>query len=82
MPASGFITGNQAVGLMVSRCSPPEVDRIWGAWGSSYNIPKALFYLLNGGLSGFGFWVKRFKKNCRGTARAGSNAIGSEVGSL
>ena len=26
--------------------SPPEVDRIWGIWGSCYNIPKAIFYLL------------------------------------
>ena len=24
--------------------SPPQVDRIWGIWGSYYNIPKALFY--------------------------------------
>ena len=29
--------------------SPPEVDRIWGIWGSYYNIPKARFYLLKGG---------------------------------
>ena len=21
----------------------PEVDRIWGIWGSYYNIPKAIF---------------------------------------
>ena len=28
--------------------SPPEVDRIWGIWGSYYNIPKAIFYLLKG----------------------------------
>ena len=26
--------------------SPPDVDRIWGIWGSSYNIPKPVFYLL------------------------------------
>ena len=25
---------------------PPYVDRIWGIWGSYYNIPKAIFYLL------------------------------------
>ena len=31
--------------------SPPEVDRIWGIWGSSYNIPKAIFYLLKGDFS-------------------------------
>ena len=23
-------------------------DRIWGIWGSYYNIPKAMFYLLQG----------------------------------
>ena len=28
--------------------SPPLVDRIWGIWGSCYNIPKAIFYLLKG----------------------------------
>ena len=28
--------------------SPPEVDGIWGIWGSYYNIPKAIFYLLQG----------------------------------
>ena len=28
--------------------SPPEVDRIWGVWGSYYNIFKAIFYLLKG----------------------------------
>ena len=27
---------------------PPLVDRIWGLWGSYYNIPKAIFYLLKG----------------------------------
>ena len=26
--------------------SPPQVDRIWGIWGSYCNIPKAIFYLL------------------------------------
>ena len=24
------------------------MDRIWGIWGSYYNIPKAIFYLLKG----------------------------------
>ena len=28
--------------------SPPSVDRIWGLWGSHYNISKAVFYLLKG----------------------------------
>ena len=28
--------------------SPPKEDRIWVIWESSYNIPKAIIYLLNG----------------------------------
>ena len=28
---------------------PPEVDRVRGIWGSYYNVPEAIFYLLNGG---------------------------------
>ena len=31
--------------------SPPEVDRIWGIWGSYDRVPKAIFimfYLLKG----------------------------------
>ena len=28
--------------------SLPQVDRIWGIWGSFCNIPKAIFYLLEG----------------------------------
>ena len=29
--------------------SPPELHRIWGIWGSYYNIPEAIiFYLLQG----------------------------------
>ena len=28
--------------------SPPEVDRIWGIWGSYHDIPKAIFYLPKG----------------------------------
>ena len=27
--------------------SPPQVDRIWGLWRSCYNIPKAIFCLLD-----------------------------------
>ena len=27
----------------------PELSRIWGIWGSYYNIPKARFYVLKGG---------------------------------
>ena len=29
-------------------CGFSQVDRIWGIWGSYYNIPKAIFYLLKG----------------------------------
>ena len=28
--------------------SSPLSSRIWGIWGSYYNIPKAIFYLLTG----------------------------------
>ena len=28
--------------------SPPEIDRLWGIWGSYFSIPKAIFYLLKG----------------------------------
>ena len=28
--------------------SPAKVDRIWGIWGSYYNIPTAIFFLLKG----------------------------------
>ena len=31
--------------------SPPLVDRIWGIWGSYYDMPKAIFYLLKGDYS-------------------------------
>ena len=27
---------------------PPLLDRIWGIWGSSSTIPKAMFYVLRG----------------------------------
>ena len=30
--------------------SAPGVDRMCGIWGSYYGIPKAIFYLLQGGL--------------------------------
>ena len=32
--------------------SPASVNRIWGIWGSYCNIPKAIFYLLQGTISG------------------------------
>ena len=28
--------------------SPPEVDGIWGIWGSDYIMAKTIFYLLKG----------------------------------
>ena len=36
------------LGVTEIKFSPPDVDRIWGTWGSYYNIPKAIFYLLKG----------------------------------
>ena len=41
--------------VLLSTYSPPSVDRIWGIWGSYYNIPKAIFYLLKGAI---GFRVR------------------------
>ena len=35
-------------GLQLRVYSPPEVDRIWGIWGSYYNIPIAILYVLKG----------------------------------
>ena len=32
------------------------IDRIWGIWGSYYNIPKAIFYLLKGDSRGTIAW--------------------------
>ena len=37
--------------------SPPEVDRIWGIWGSYHTLPKAIFYLLKGDYRVWGFRV-------------------------
>ena len=39
--------------LLATVYSPPLVDRIWGIWGSYHNVPKAIFYLLKGGLYPF-----------------------------
>ena len=36
---------------------PPSVDRIWGIWGSYYNIPKAVFYLPSRDYQDLGFRV-------------------------
>ena len=33
---------------IMRRHNPPGVDRIWGTWGSYYNITKAIFHLLKG----------------------------------
>ena len=30
--------------------SPPYVDRTWDMWGSYYNMPKAIFYVLEGAI--------------------------------
>ena len=38
--------------LNLQTSSLREVDRIWGIWGSYYNIPKAIFYLLKGDYMG------------------------------
>ena len=49
-----FRNQHEAPNLTSHKCycikpsSPPRVDRIWGIWGSYYNIPKAIFYLLKG----------------------------------
>ena len=43
--------GNYYLGFRVY--SPPQVDRIWGIWGSYYTIPQAIFYLLNGAYKTF-----------------------------
>ena len=46
-------------GFKYNLYSPPQVDRIWGTWGSSYNIPKAILYLLKGDYIPTGtLWVK------------------------
>ena len=40
---------------------PPFVDRRWGIWGSYYNIPKAIFYLLLEDYKGLGFRILKPK---------------------
>ena len=39
-------SGSRRLGVWRWAHNPPKVDRIWGIWGSNYNIPKAIFYLL------------------------------------
>ena len=40
---------NNRVSDMIWLYSPPQVDRIWGIWGSYCKMPKAILYLLKGG---------------------------------
>ena len=42
----------------------PFIDRIWGIWGSYYNIPKAIFYLLQGDYKGLS-WPNKDDKASR-----------------
>ena len=35
----------------------PYVDRMWCIWGSFYDLPKAMFYLLQGGVDMFRFSI-------------------------
>ena len=51
MPLFYLLLGSRYILLLyaiLAVYSPPPVDRIWGIWGSYYNIPKAIFYLLVG----------------------------------
>ena len=41
--ASGYV-----IYIYIYIYGPPQVDRIWGIWGSYYNIPQAIFALLKG----------------------------------
>ena len=43
---SGKENGNYYLGVRVY--SPPEVDRIWGIWGTYFHIAKAILYRLKG----------------------------------
>ena len=38
----------QLPALALQRSRFLGVDRIWGIWGSDYNIPKTIFYLHKG----------------------------------
>ena len=50
MKAQRLAVGQLGSGIFLAPkpYSPPEVERIWGMWGSYYNIPKPIFYLLKG----------------------------------
>ena len=49
--------------------SPPEVDRIWGIRGCSYNIPKAIFCLVKGNYRGrtLNRNAVKERKSCKGS---------------
>ena len=42
------LRGRVQVRLKFRGSSPPQVDGIWGLWGSYCNIPRAIFYPLKG----------------------------------
>ena len=43
----------------------PQVDRIWGIWGSYYNVPTTIIYLLKGDYNDLGFWGSGFRVGFR-----------------
>ena len=46
------------------------MDRIWGIWGSYYNIPETIFYLIKGGYIlniSFGDFGVALRGECLGT---------------
>ena len=49
LPKFSVSSGLTLRGLRCWAFSPPQVDRLWGIWGSYYDIPKAIVYLLKGG---------------------------------
>ena len=44
--STGGLSQGETLKLHPEPYSPPQVDRIWGVWGSHYNIPKARLDLL------------------------------------
>ena len=45
-PSKRTIFGKRQAVSDILTYSPPSVDKIWGIWGFSYSIYKAIFYLL------------------------------------
>ena len=43
---SNTVDSKTASPRVVNPYNPSEVDRIWGIWGSYYNTPEAILYLL------------------------------------